>query len=210
MGQFPQVIRQGIFPVGVSVPSTDDPAWLGRFHAGDRDVLGACYRDHFGTVARAVGRVLHGADRETVVHDVFLALIAEERVRRNFQGGAFRAWLATLARRRALDFARRHRRERIVEPAVADALADRAGCGGLPSPERQVQSAEAREVVADFLENALPERWRGVFEMRFLRQMSQREAARALEMHRTTLAYQEMRVRSLLRRFVLQQRRGMA
>ena len=207
VGQWTGIFRQETRSVVQERPAHSDECdgWLERFHAGDRDVLGACYEDHFGTVSRAVGRVLHGADRETVVHEVFLALIAEERVRRSFRGGAFRAWLSTMARRRAIDYARRHGRERLVEPAVADALHGGASRAG-DSPERIVEGAEARRIVADFVREILPEKWREVFEARFLRQLSQREAARALGMRRTTLAYQEMRVRGLLRRFVLRQR----
>src|SRR3569623_438776 len=34
------------------VPPADDP-WLRRFHAGDREVIEDCYREHFATVERA-------------------------------------------------------------------------------------------------------------------------------------------------------------
>jgi RNA polymerase sigma-70 factor (ECF subfamily) len=42
-----------------------------------------------------------------------------------------------------------------------------------------------------------------VFDARFIQQLDQPEAARLLGMHRTTLIYQEYRVRTLLKRFVL-------
>ncbi|NPC78158.1 RNA polymerase subunit sigma-70, partial [Pyxidicoccus fallax] len=54
-----------------------------------------------------------------------------------------------------------------------------------------------------FRREHLPAKWAPVFEARFVRQLSQREAAAALGLHRTTLAYQELRIRSLLKKFLL-------
>ena len=54
--------------------------WLERFHAGERDVIEECYRDHFRVVEHAVGQVLRGADKETVIHEVFLQLTLLNRV----------------------------------------------------------------------------------------------------------------------------------
>lgn len=179
--------------------------WLARFHDGDRAIFAECYRDHFDTVFRAVGSVLRGADRETVVHDVFLSLLESEDRRRSFRGGRLGGWLATIARHRAIDFARRHGRERSVEPDDARAMAGRDAATDEPprSAHDEVESAELRSLVERFRRERLPAKWAPVFEARFLRQMSQREAALSLGLRRTTLAYQEARVRALLRRFVL-------
>jgi len=75
--------------------ATDPEEWLAAFHAGERPVLEACYRDHLATVAQAVGRVLEGADQETVIHDVFLRLLTDARMRAGFRDGAFPAWLTS-------------------------------------------------------------------------------------------------------------------
>jgi len=91
-----------------SAPSQDAP-WLERFHAGEREVIEGCYRDHFRVVENAVGQVLRGADKETVIHEVFLQLMSRAELRRGFSGGGFSAWLATVARHQAIDFWRRHR-----------------------------------------------------------------------------------------------------
>lgn len=170
----------------------DDDAWLARFHAGDRAALESCYREQFGAVERAVGSVLTGADRETAIHEVFLRIIARADLRRAFHGGSLAAWLATVARNHAIDYLRRHGRER---PA-ADPPREPAD----PSFEERTQ---ARLLVERFRRERLPARWAGVFEARFLRQLPQREAAAALGMRRTTLAYQELRIRALLRKFLL-------
>jgi RNA polymerase sigma-70 factor (ECF subfamily) len=44
-----------------------------------------------------------------------------------------------------------------------------------------------------------------VFELRFLQQMTQHEAAHALGIRRTTLAYRELRIRRALRAFLLEE-----
>src|SRR5207245_285076 len=69
--------------------SLDDESeeWIAAFHRGDRAVLEQCYREHFETVARAVGTVLHGVDRESAIQDFFARMIAEPGMRTSFQGG---------------------------------------------------------------------------------------------------------------------------
>jgi RNA polymerase sigma-70 factor (ECF subfamily) len=62
--------------------------------------------------------------------------------------------------------------------------------------------AEARLVLERF-GGVLPRKWQRVFQKRFVEGLEQKEAADALAMSRTTLAYQEYRIRRLLRRFVL-------
>jgi RNA polymerase sigma-70 factor (ECF subfamily) len=139
--------------------------------------------------------VLLGVDRESVIHDVFLHLMSDDHARQSFRGGSFRAWLSTLSRNRAVDFARRRKLEVPVgmePPEAPDAALH----------EEQLET-EARLVIDEFRRRVLPPKWERVFEARFLRQLDQPTAARELGMRRTTLAYQEYRIRALLRRFVL-------
>ncbi len=176
--------------------------WLADFHAGRRGVLEQVYREHYGTVQRAVGRVLSGADQETVIHEVFYRLLSREELRRNFQGGSLKAWLATVAYHLALEYVRRQQRE---QGAIAEVQAQQPAAE--PTSEPDAEGSEARILIERFRRECLPEKWHGVFEARFLRQLPQREAAKALGMHRTTLAYQELRIRSLLRGFLLREGR---
>jgi RNA polymerase sigma-70 factor (ECF subfamily) len=176
-----------------------DALWLDRFHAGERDIIEACYRDHFRVVENAVGRILRGADKETVIHEVFLQLIARAELRRGFTGGGFSAWLATVAHHQAIDFWRRHRHEcSLDQMAAQDPSVEPA-----QPIERFERSVDARLVIDRFRREVLPAKWAGVFEARFVSGLDQRSAAARLSIGRTTLAYQEMQVRRLLRRFVL-------
>ena len=152
-----------------------------------------CYRDHFAAVEAAVGGILDGADRETIIHEVFSRLIVREELRRSFRGGSLAAWLTVVARNQAIDYRRRQTRE-----AALPAAPDEACAGSIED------TAEARILLARFQREHLPPGWEGIFELCFLRQMSQREAARALGIGRSTLAYRELRIRRRLRRFLVE------
>jgi RNA polymerase sigma-70 factor (ECF subfamily) len=172
-----------------------DAGWLAAFHAGERSVLEACYREHFTRVERSVGEVLAGADRETVIHEVFLRLLSNATLRENFQGGSLAAWIGTVARNHAIDFARRAGRESPVDPDVVAHLVDAT------APAES--DVDAKLLVERFRREVLPAALDSVFETRFLAGLSQREAAAKLGIRRTTLAYREIKVRSLLKRYLL-------
>ncbi len=182
----------------VAGKTVEGTAWLARFHAGDRTVLEDCYREHFLTVTHAVGQVLRGADRETVVHEVFLQLISNQELRQGFQGGALASWLATVARNRALDYWRRYRRETSLDETAPEVAGGTSG-------DQLATDLDARRLVDRFRHEALPPKWANVFEVRFLGGLPQREAARRLGISRTTLAYRELKVRRLLQRFLRRQ-----
>ena len=169
--------------------------WVDRFYAGERQVLEEVYRENFEHVNVVVGTVLQGADRETVIHEMFLRVINSESFRRSFHGGDLSAWLGVVARNQAIDYARRRNRE---APVGVDLGRD------LPDTARPERASEARLLVDRFRREVLPPQWRRVFEARFLQNMTQSEAATALGTRRTTLAYQELRIRRLLRKFLLE------
>jgi RNA polymerase sigma-70 factor (ECF subfamily) len=174
--------------------------WIVEFHGGSRAVIEELYRTHFERVASAVGSVLQGADKETTIHEVFYRLLTNEQARRGYSGGSFGAWLATVARNQAIDNLRRRRRE---EPAgSAGELPDHAD-----RPRPFDERVDAKLMVEKFRSECLPEKWSRVFEARFIQQLDQSEAARLLRVSRTTLIYQEFRVRKLLERFFLTEAR---
>jgi len=172
------------------------PSWLERFHAGDRGVLDDVYRRHLDAVHRSAAGVLGGADLETVVHEVFFKVMSNQDLRRTFHGGDLAAWLVVVARHHAIDYARRRGREEPAGLVVADAADP-------PSQDGFASRADAALVIQKFCCDMLPPKWRPVFEARFLHHLSQTEAAASLRMNRTTLVYQELRIRRLLRSFLL-------
>ena len=176
--------------------------WLVAFHAGDRAAVEQCYRDHQPAVAAAVGRMLSAVDAETVTHEVFYRLLTDANLRANFQGGNFAGWLTRVATNRAIDHLRRSRRE---ESALSEEHAAETDTGAAAT--RVDEELEARLLIERFRREWLPPAWAGVFETRFLRQVPQRQAARELRMHRTTLAYREHRIRKLLTKFLVRTER---
>jgi len=179
----------------IAEAAADSQDWLRLFHDGERSTIEHLYREHFETVARAVGPLLGRADKETVIHEVFLRLISQAPLRASFRGGDLGAWLSTVSRNHAIDYLRRRNRE--TPAGMSPTAADEA-------PVRSWEShAEARMLVDRFRREVLPPKWAGTFEMRFLRQLPQTEAAASLGIGRTTLAYQEARIRRLLRKFML-------
>jgi RNA polymerase sigma-70 factor (ECF subfamily) len=145
-------------------------------------------------VRRAALSVLSEADADTIVHEVFLRIMSRSEVRLGFQGGSMAAWIGAIAKNLAIDYHRRHRREQ-----PEDSAPERT--------ERFDEASEARLLIAQFRREHLPPEWNGVFEARFLEQKTQREAALSLGIHRTTLAYRELRIRALLKRFLLGRKR---
>jgi RNA polymerase sigma-70 factor (ECF subfamily) len=169
-------------------------AWVSAFHEGGRAVMSELYRDYFAAVEAAVGHVLSGADQETVIHEVFFKLISSSEQRRRFRGGSFGAWIRTVARNQAIDHARRLGRERTMpSDKVERYMAASTGVD---------EDASARVLIERFRAE-LPDGWRAVFDLCFLAQLPQRDAAERLGIARTTLAYQYHRVRRRLRQFLV-------
>jgi RNA polymerase sigma-70 factor, ECF subfamily len=177
---------------GVAVTPDD---WLRRFHEGDRTIIETIYRENFTSVDRAVALLTSAADRETAIHEIFLRLLTRATLRASFQGGDFAAWLSVVAHNHAIDCSRQRRREVPADCAAA--------AGATPLVDSHASRVEARLMVERFRAEVLPKKWIAVFEARFIQQLSQEEAAASLGVGRTTLAYQEARVRRLLRRFFL-------
>jgi RNA polymerase sigma-70 factor (ECF subfamily) len=186
-----EIPRPSALPEGTA----EDTAWLDRFHRGDRRTLEDCYRQHFATVERAARTVLTRDEAETIIHEVFSRLVAAPELRRSFRGGAFGAWIATVGRNLAIDYRRRAGREVALGESAETAAADAAGSWQ--------DAADARLLVERFRREHLEPNWVGVFELRFLQQLPQRDAASRLGINRTTLAYRELRIRHALRRFLL-------
>lgn len=172
--------------------------WLVAFHAGDRAAIAQCYRDYAKTVARTVGRRLSAADSETVTHEVFYRLLSDAALRANFQGGNFSAWITRVAVHSAIDHMRRYRREQSELSGACETEADARAAA-----RRVDDELHAKVLVERFCRECLPPEWVAVFDARFIRQLTQRDAASELGIRRTTLVYQELRIRRLLTRFLL-------
>jgi RNA polymerase sigma factor (sigma-70 family) len=137
-------------------------------------VIEEIYRETFEDVRRAAGTVLHEpADRDAVVHEVFLQLLDRRELRESHRGGHMGAWLGAIARHQALDFARRE--SRLTDLSAVDETAAKA------DPVEELR----RELVR-FASRLDPERQRLV-QLRYVEGMTQMEAAAVLGKPRSTL-----------------------
>jgi RNA polymerase sigma-70 factor (ECF subfamily) len=189
----------GVYEQAFEVADAGADPWLPAFHAGLRGTLEAVYREHFADVLRVARRYVDGADAETITHEVFYRLLTDDGLRRNFEGGRFTAWLRQVVANAALDHLRRGRFE------DGQSRPPRAAAHAAPQAAQAscADEVEAKVLIERFRRERLPPQWAGVFDARFLRQLAQREAADELGMRRSTLAYQEERIRALLREFLL-------
>lgn len=174
------------------MPSNPEPIWEARFHRGERDVMESVYRENFDAVRRAVARVLpEPADRDTIVQQVFADLCASRRMRESWKGTGLGAWLRTIARNQAIDFARRERR-------LTDLSAVENAAGPAPDPLQ-----EFRQELLRFAERLDPAR-RTLLELRFIEGLTQVEAAGRIGMPRSTLEDWEREIRSRLAAHLLE------
>lgn len=162
------------------------------FHAGERWAIEDTYREHAARVIAAAQRLVGPVDAETIAHDVFRRLLESKETRESFQGGNLGAWLTQVAVRSAVDELRKRRRE---VPANAD------DSGKHPASDEP--DLDAKLLIDRFRTEVLAPADRPIFEARFMQHVPQRDAAKALGIPRSTLIYQERRIRELLERFLL-------
>lgn len=104
------------------IPSDKD--LVSRVRAGDQDALGALY-DRYSALVYAVGlRVLADSPAaEDVLQEVFMQLWRNP-ARFNATRGSLGAWLAVIARNRAIDALRKRRYESDIEDTVVSVEPD--------------------------------------------------------------------------------------
>jgi RNA polymerase sigma-70 factor, ECF subfamily len=123
-------------------------------------------RGAFGELYKRYARMVHGillarvppADAEDLVQDVFMS--AMKRLRELRTAGAFRGWLAAIARNRAMDYFRAARRE---EPLAANV-------------EPSQNGTQETFVILDLI-RALPEAYRETMILRLVEGMTGPEIA---------------------------------
>lgn len=163
--------------------------FLSAFHAGERWAIEASYRSHASRVIAAARRLVGPVDAETITHEVFYRLLTNAQTRASFQGGNLGAWLSQVAVRSAVDDLRKKRREVPESTESAGAAID--------------DELEAKILIDRFRDEVLSKEDAPLFEARFIRHLPQRDAARELGIPRSTLTYQEQRIREQLQRFLL-------
>jgi RNA polymerase sigma-70 factor, ECF subfamily len=166
-------------PAGVQSP---DSAIVARIASGDERALGDLY-DRYGGMAFSLACAIVGerADAEEVVADAF-AQIWRSAAGFDPGRGSVTAWVATIARTRALDLVRsRRRRARVLEEAavVTDEGETLVLAPNAQATDRGAEQSEAAALVRRSLAD-LPSPQRRVIEMAYFGGLSQSEIATEL------------------------------
>lgn len=106
----------------------------------------------------------------------------------------FRGWLATVARREALSYRQKRSRDsmRLVDPSAV-----RQDDGESPgTDEIAVQNEQYRQILAAV--NLLPEKYREVFVLKYMKDMSYAEITEILEIPATTIQVRLVRARRMV------------
>jgi RNA polymerase sigma-70 factor (ECF subfamily) len=128
--------------VSGDAPETDLAPLVRAACGGDQDAFRSLYR----AVQPGLLRYLHGLvgeDAEDLASETWLQIARDLRSFRD-QGGGFRGWAATIARHRALDHLRRHRR-RPAATVAADVLLELPD--GRDTADEAFQAASTRAVI---------------------------------------------------------------
>jgi RNA polymerase sigma-70 factor (ECF subfamily) len=150
-----------------------DEALLARVGEGDEEALRALYARHAGLVFSIAARVAPAETAEDVVQEVFLTLW---RKHETFDAGkgTFKAWLARIAKNRALN----ERRRRGTRGHDGDAALEGVADDALPADEAQ-WIAHRREVLRAAVD-ALPAPQRRAVSLAFFDELAHAEVATAL------------------------------
>lgn len=166
-------------PTAVLLP---DSALVAHAAGGDERALGDLY-DRYGGMAYSLACAIVGehADAEEVVADAF-AQIWRSASSFDASRGSVAAWVATIARTRALDLVRsRKRRARVLEEAavVTDEGESLVLAPSTEATDRSVEQSEASVIVRRSLAD-LPASQRKVIELAYFGGLSQSEIAEQL------------------------------
>lgn len=156
---------------GLSAKDADWSRWMAAAQDGDRAAYERLLKDCLPFLRAIAGRYHRAADRrEDVVQDVLLTL---HRVRHTYDPARpFSHWLATLARRRAIDALRRRGRTEKIE--VFDEFAYETFSD--PAANKQMSARDEAPGLQSAIAS-LPEGQREALELLKLRELSLAEAS---------------------------------
>jgi RNA polymerase sigma factor (sigma-70 family) len=161
---------------------------------GDKEALQVLLKRHWAWLKGLVYSVLASAqDLDDVMQEVCLRVIT--RVHTLREPEHFRAWLAVLARRAAIQH-RRRAGQATSRPEGSRAANPPDGCGDDPavSMERKELCGRVREAV-----RALPQRYREVFVLAQSGELTYAQMAEVLDIPITTMQIRLVRARRMIR-----------
>lgn len=169
--------------------------------AGDQEAFAALverYRSYIYTLAYKI--TLYPEDALDVTQIVFERLT--RKIGQFDRGGSFRAWLATLVTRIAIDYQRRpSRRETPVEPETLTLLPNPTDASIGTNPREQLEHIERLQQVEEAMKE-LPPQARAIFTLRWSENMKPQEIAHQLALPAGQVRSQLCRAISRLRQIL--------
>ena len=177
-----------------SETSITDSELVERVLAGASEIFEVLIRRYNRRLYRVTRAILQNDDEaEDVMQEAYVRAFTHLH---EFEGRAlFSTWLTRIAVHEALSRKKRHSREAPLEVA----LPSRPVESGTGEQEADVLRDELKHVLEAAI-RALPERYRLVFVMRHIEEMSTAETARCLDISEQTVKIRLVRARNFLRR----------
>ena len=182
--------------------AADEGRLLAGVLAGDLGAYAAImrrYNQRLYRIARSI--VTDEAAAMDVVQEAYIA--AYQRLHELEDRSAFPAWLARIARNKALMHLRANKRYRSMdEPELEKVLDMSAAARPRGEPDRELANLELRRVLERCID-ALPDVFREVFVLRAVEQLTVQETSAILEVKEATVKTRFHRARVLLRQGLL-------
>ena len=159
-------------------------ATLERFRNGDPQAFAEVVRAHRSLVARVTARYWRSTfEREEAMQEIWAHVFNQRATFDLERADTLPGWLATLARRRALDLLKRPE-----DPAT---LASDDGIDGLETDDVQADPAELRELTAavEGFAAGLRANWRQFFQLYFAQGLDYAEIATAMRISKLRCKY---------------------
>lgn len=172
-----------------------DRAWILRARAGDMEALGLLYDRHAPAVYSFLCSMLDTHTAEDILQDTFVA--AFDRLGAYIEQGAFRSWLFSMARTRALDRLRRVKRFREKQEAHLLNAPHKAE----PTPTEVSASDEITSRIMDAV-RTLPPMQQSVFLLRHQGGFSFQEISEQLQLPQNTTLSHMHRALATLRKLL--------
>jgi len=164
---------------------------------GDKEALQLLFRHNWAWLKGLVYSIVQNADDiDDVLQDICVRVISKIDSLR--QPERFRPWLAVLARRQALRYRQQKaQRLRFLDEELADLKCDEKAAELLENIEQKEQYRQVMDAIG-----SLPEKYRQVFILEHINDLTYRQIAEILDIPVTTVQIRLVRARQMLYKLV--------
>ena len=169
---------------------------------GDKEALQLLFRNNWAWLKGLVYSIVQNADDiDDILQDICVRVI--KRIRSLRQPERFRPWLAILARRQALRYRQQKaQRQSMMNTELTDLKFDSESSQLLENIERKEQYQLILSAV-----NSLPEKYRQVFILEHINDLTYRQIAEILDVPVTTVQIRLVRARRMLYNWITEKNR---